>query len=307
MQLQSFLGAANYYHKFIPHYSHLTEPLRRLLKADSTWDWTSDCARAFNAIKEAIATLPVLAHFDTKATTVLTCDASGKALGAVLYQIQSGEDRPIAFALRSLSTCEQSYSTSEPEALACIWACEHWHYYLYGRRFIQRTDQQALSVLLSANGTGRRPMRLLRWADRLAEYDFDLQYKHGKLNSVADLFSLAGVMADLSDVGNSPKEELDINTVFGSQSLSVLQRQELVEHTTSEPILHQVKAYIIGGWPKEVKDPELHPYSRVQNELSYANGILYRGEQAVIPQSLQAKAVQLAHDDYPGVVRTKQL
>ena len=87
MQLQSFLGAANYYHKFIPHYSHLTEPLRRLLKADSTWDWTSDCARAFNAIKEAIATLPVLAHFDTKATTVLTCDDSGKALGAVLSQI----------------------------------------------------------------------------------------------------------------------------------------------------------------------------------------------------------------------------
>ncbi len=97
----------------------------------------------------------------------MTCDASAVAVGAVLSQLHDGIERPIAFASRALSTAEQKYSVGEREALACIWACERWHMYLYGRSFTLRTDHQALTTLMSSAGTGHRPLRLHRWADRL--------------------------------------------------------------------------------------------------------------------------------------------
>ncbi len=62
----------------------------------------------------------------------MTCDASAVAVGAVLSQLHDGIERPIAFASRALSTAEQKYSVGEREGLACIWACERWHMYLYG-------------------------------------------------------------------------------------------------------------------------------------------------------------------------------
>ena len=128
-ELQRFFGAANYYHKFIPHYSDLTIPMRILLKSDSEWNFNDKCKIAFDNIKQALTNSPVLAHFDTFASTIVTCDASAEALGAVLSQMQGGEDRPIAYASRALSPAEKKYSVSEREALACIWSCEHWHYY----------------------------------------------------------------------------------------------------------------------------------------------------------------------------------
>ena len=70
---------------------------------------------------------PVLAHFDSRAQTIVSTDASGVALGAVLSQIQNGEERPIAYASRALLQNEPAYSVGEREALPCIWACESWH------------------------------------------------------------------------------------------------------------------------------------------------------------------------------------
>ena len=76
--------------------------------------------------------------------TFVTCDASGVAVGAVLSQLRDGVERLVAFASRALLENERKYSVGEREALACIWACERWHTYLYGRLFILRTDHQAL-------------------------------------------------------------------------------------------------------------------------------------------------------------------
>ncbi len=77
----------------------------------------------------------------------------------------------------------------EREALACIWACERRHLYLYGRAFTLRTDHQALTALLSTSGTGHRPLRLHRWSDRLRQYNIDLKFTPGRDNVVADLLS----------------------------------------------------------------------------------------------------------------------
>jgi len=70
-------------------------------------------------------------------------------------------------ASRSLNAAEQKYSVGEWEALACVWACERWHVYVYGRHFTLRTDHQALTALLATSGSGHKPLRIYRWTERL--------------------------------------------------------------------------------------------------------------------------------------------
>ncbi|KAJ7998311.1 hypothetical protein DPEC_G00221380 [Dallia pectoralis] len=181
-QLASFLGMTAYYMRFLPQYSYVTAPLRMLLRQDATW--TSECQAGFDELKRLLTTSPILAHFQLDCPTFVTCDASAVALGAVLSQLHDGAERPVAFASRALSPTEQKYSVGEREALACIWACERWHLYLYGRSFTLRTDHQALTALMSTSGGGHRPLRLYRWSERLQQYDFQLQFTPGKTNPV---------------------------------------------------------------------------------------------------------------------------
>ena len=129
---------------------------------------------AFSSVLDAITSATTLAHFDPKAEIILTTDASAVALDACLSVRHNGQERPVAFASRVLSSTERNYSATEREALACIWGAEKWHFYLYGRKFTLRTDHQALKTLLLASGKGHKPLRLHRWADRLMQYDFNV-------------------------------------------------------------------------------------------------------------------------------------
>ncbi len=188
-QVASFLGMTTYYMRFLPQYSTITYPLRQLLKKDAPWTWSSACSDAVRTLKELLTNPPVLAHFSLDCPTLVTCDASATAAGAVLSQLQNGIERPVAFASRAFSLTEQKYSTGERESLACVWAWEHWHAYIYGRKFTLRTDHQALSALMSPSGSGHKPLRMYRWTDRLQQYDFTIQYTSGRDNVVADLLS----------------------------------------------------------------------------------------------------------------------
>ena len=184
-ELISFLGLANYYLKFIPNYTTITAPLRNLLKKGTTWNWTEQCQASLEQVKaSSLTTSPVLSHFSssTSASTVVTCDASATALGAVLSHEVDGQEKPIAYALRALTDAEKKYSLGERETLACIWACENWHVYLYGRHFTLRTDHQSLTTLVYLSGTERRSLCLHRWSDRLHQYTVTTCYKRGSQN-----------------------------------------------------------------------------------------------------------------------------
>ena len=119
----------------------------------------------------------------------MTSDASNHAIGEVLSQIDGQTERPVAFTSRTLSLTERKYWTSEREALAAIFACEHWLMYLYGRKFTLRTDHQALKRLLSTSGNGHKPLRIYRWVDRLLQSDFQVEHISGSNNVVADMLS----------------------------------------------------------------------------------------------------------------------
>ena len=164
-EVASFLGTPNFYLKFVAHYADTAEPRRRLLRKDVPWDWTDEQDQAFRTLKHKITSAPILAHFDLDAQTIVTTDASGTGHGAVLSQVSGGKERPVAYASKTLSATERKYSTGEREALACIFACEYWHVFLFGRKFILRTDHQALTTLLATSGSGHRPVRIYRWSE----------------------------------------------------------------------------------------------------------------------------------------------
>ena len=111
------------------------------------------------------------------------------ALGAVLSQEINGKNHPIAFASKTLSPAKRKYSAGEREALACICACEHWHNFLFGRKFTLRTDHEALTTLLTSSGSGHKPLQLHRWSDQLYQYNFSVEYISGSTNHVADMLS----------------------------------------------------------------------------------------------------------------------
>lgn len=327
-QLSRFVGAAAYYGKFIPHFAEMCQPFRQLLKADSQWVWSPDCQRAFDTIKAKIASPPTLAHFDVVADeTLVTCDASSSAVGACLSQKVDGMERPIAFGSRVLSPAERKYSASEREALACLWACEHWHFYLYGRRFTLVTDHQALKTLLTAGGSGHRPLRLHRWSDRLFQYTFDVVFRPGRENRVADWLSrsfdeietampatdaITVIDESLSDNG-IPDADLDdhlIATVFGTIGAAVITLPAVAQATASDDQLSRVRNFIINGWPTEKRavQDDLRTFYDIRDELSTAleGHCVVRGSRTVIPPALRAAVLELAHEGHPGIVRMKR-
>jgi hypothetical protein len=116
----------------------------------------------------------VLAYPDFNSQFILTTDASKVAIAAILSQVQDGVERPISYASRQMNRAEQNYTASEAEMLAKTWATKHYRCYVYGRNFKVRTDHAALTYLHKFADSNSR---LMRWSLRLAEFDFDVEYR----------------------------------------------------------------------------------------------------------------------------------
>ena len=120
-ELRSFLGLVNYYRKFIRNMSTIAHPLNNLLKHSTSWKWTPDCQHAFQQLKQKLASTDVLVHYDTNLPLKLACDASAYGVGAVISHVfPNGEERPITYASRTLTTSEKNYVQIEKEALSLI-------------------------------------------------------------------------------------------------------------------------------------------------------------------------------------------
>ncbi|GFT85674.1 retrovirus-related Pol polyprotein from transposon 297 [Trichonephila clavipes] len=120
--IRSFLGLCSYFRRFIKGFCYLAEPLQSLLKSGVEFHWGPEEVEAFNSLKKALTSDPVLGMYDERAFTEIHTDASGYGIGAVLVQIQNNVEKVIAYASRTLTKAEKNYSTTERECLAIVWA-----------------------------------------------------------------------------------------------------------------------------------------------------------------------------------------
>ncbi|GFX45320.1 retrovirus-related Pol polyprotein from transposon 297 [Trichonephila clavipes] len=172
--------------RFIKGFCYLAEPLQSLLKSGVEFHWGLEEVEAFNSLKKALTSDPVLGMYDERASTEIHTDASGYGIGAVLVQIQNNVEKVIAYASRTLTKAEKNYSTTERECLAIVWATNKFRPYIFGKHFTVVTDHHSLCWLMNLKDPSGR---LARWALRLQEHDFDVKYKTGKKHSDADALS----------------------------------------------------------------------------------------------------------------------
>lgn len=184
--IKSFLGLAGYYRRFISNFAKTSKPLTKLLQKDVTFLFDTDCKAAFEELKNALISNPILIYPNFEEPFILTTDASAFAIGAVLSQGPIGKDLPIAYASRTLCNAEAKYSTIERELLAIVWSVKHFRPYLYGRKFTLITDHRPLTWLFSIKDPGSR---LARWRLKLEEYNYKIEHKPGKINKNADALS----------------------------------------------------------------------------------------------------------------------
>jgi hypothetical protein len=132
--VQSFLGFANFYRQFIHNYSDIAVPLTRLTQKDIKWNFTKNCQTAFDTLKKAFTTAPILTHWIPDTQLIVETDASDYALAAILSLVSpdDGEVHPVAFHSRTFTGPEPNYDVHNKELLAIFEAFKIWRHYLEG-------------------------------------------------------------------------------------------------------------------------------------------------------------------------------
>ena len=149
-QLHTTLGHTGYYRNFIKGYAQITAPMEKLLKHDAKHEWTEECHKSLDILKEKMVTAPILVFPYWKRPFHVHVDASSIALGIVLTQPRDGGiDHPIAFASMKLSSVERNYTTIEREGLAMVYALHKFIHYLLGSHFKMFTDHSTLKYLVN--------------------------------------------------------------------------------------------------------------------------------------------------------------
>ena len=189
--VQSFLGFANFYRRFIKGYSAIASPLTELTKKGETFEWTDVRQKAFDKLKEAFTTAPILQTFDPELQLVLETDASDYAIGACLSQQKHGDNekpRPVAFFSRKMQQAELNYEIHDKEMLAVVEAFREWRVYLEGSKYPVRvfTDHKNPTYFTTTKQLNRRQTR---WSEFLAAFNFKIAYVKGSENVRADALS----------------------------------------------------------------------------------------------------------------------
>jgi len=174
------------YRRFIKDFSKIARPLTQLLLKDAPFDFTDECLSAFNTLKQALVSAPIIQPPDWKLPFEIMCDASDYALGAVLGQRKGKALSAIYYASRTLDEAQVKYATTEKELLAVVYALDKFRSYLLGSRVVIFTDHAALKHLLIKKEA--KP-RLLRWILLLQEFDLEIKDKKAAENVVADHLS----------------------------------------------------------------------------------------------------------------------
>ena len=185
--LKAFLGLSGYYRRFIRDYAGIAAPLYALTKKGASFDWSVDCQQAFDSLKSALTSPPVLAYPDYDRPFKVYTDASSFAVGGVLGQDdKEGSERVICYVGRSLTSHERNYGISEKECLALVYCVRKLDCYLRFSSFTAIVDHSSLRWLFSLEQpTGK----FARWVTLLQSYSFEIQHRPGQVHQNADSIS----------------------------------------------------------------------------------------------------------------------
>ncbi|KAG4038153.1 hypothetical protein PC123_g26284 [Phytophthora cactorum] len=201
-ELRQFLGLAMYLCKYVENYAGKIRPLSQLLKKEAEWKWTAECQQAFEAVKQGLTEVLILAVADQDRSFHVVCAASDFAIGCALMQHDhEGRDRVIYYQSRQLKPAKRNYPVHDKELLAT-------------------REVPMKSPHIS--------QRMARWLSFFTEYDFRVEYKPGRLNVVADALSrrpdYAVKTADANRIGvesvSAPSSSLidDVKTAYASDA-----------------------------------------------------------------------------------------
>jgi hypothetical protein len=175
----SFMGLARYYRRFIEGFSKIAHPITSLQKKGVNFQWTLDCEKSFQHLKQLLTSAPVLRIADPNEDYVVCTDACKEGLGGVLTQ----NGFVICYESRKLKEHERHYATHDLELAAIMHALRKWRHYLMGKRFELRTYHNGMKYLFDQPTLNARQSI---WLEFLSEYDFDIKNIKGKENKVDD-------------------------------------------------------------------------------------------------------------------------
>ena len=196
VHVQRFLGLTNWLRKYVKDYAKVAAPLTDLT-GNAPFYFGAEAKAAMAQLQERLLTAPILRHPDLKRPFILKTDACQTGYGGILCQKDDqGREYVIRYGSKRTTRPERNYSASELECAAVMHFVKKWSVYLLGGKFTLVTDHQALKYLMTTKDlTGK----LARWAIRLQEYDFDIEYRKGKEHGDVDALSRA--------VGQNEEEE----------------------------------------------------------------------------------------------------
>ena len=186
-------------------FANIVKPLNRLTEKEHPFDWTCNCQEAFDELKKKLCSSPVLAYPDPTKRFILDTDCSNVAMGAVLSQEHESGERVIAYFSKTLSRTEQNYCVTRKELLAVVKSMKNFHKYLYGQKFLLRTDHAALQWIMNFK---EPEVQMARWLQYLQTYNFEIVHQKGKSHQNADSLSRRPCPEDCSHCGRQERKEV---------------------------------------------------------------------------------------------------
>ncbi|SPO42040.1 related to Gag-pol polyprotein [Pseudozyma flocculosa] len=309
--IQVFLGFANYYRRFIRHYSRIARPLTDLVKPVQRFrkfELPEAAKAAFENLKKAFSSAPILRHFDYDLPTRVETDASDNAIAGILKQEHDGLWHPVAFYSRKMTSAEANYEIHDKELLAVVASLRHWYQFLAGlpSRFGVLTDHDALKYFATQRWISRRQAR---WALHLADFDFEIVYRPGKLGGEPD------ALTRRSDMTSKEGDDADANyrTVL-SPSLFVgavstrrakarASLDDVLQLASRSTLADLCKAYQpLDPWLKT----QLASVKRREGLAQKADGLWYVHDRLVVPEiPSRGRGVSAAQDSSPRNVEVE--
>ena len=331
-EVRSFMGLCSYYRKFIEHFAEIARPLNKLTEKNARFLWSDKCDQSFKELKEHLITAPILAYPSLDHKFILDTDASNDSIGAVLSQIIDGRECVIAYGSKALLKAERNYCVTRRELLAAVFFMKQYKHYLYGKKFLLRTDHGALKWLFRFKDPSGQ---IARWLETLSMFDFDIEHRPGRQHGNADGLSrvpcrqcgmggsnlvqvLTRSQASRSQQDEPCKAQTDGNGVAESHQdqqqncwVSHFSHEQLRQYQLDDPVIGKVLNMLETestkpSWQEVSKEcADFKAYWSLWEILVQKDGVLYKQWlnpidktshlQLIVPLSLRDHLVQELH------------